>query len=448
MVKDMSSGKPLKLILGFCLPLLVGNIFQQLYNMVDSVIVGRFVGKEALAAVGATGSINFLVIGFALGICSGFAIPIAQCFGAKDYGKMRKSIANATYLGILITLVLTVTTVLLAPSILHWMNTPQNIYQQSYDYIVVIFLGIGATMLYNMLACIFRALGDSRTPLYFLILSSLINVVLDLVLIINFKMGVRGAAVATVTAQAISGIACYLYMKKKLTIALCHGDERKLDFGHCRQLLAMGIPMGLQFSITAVGSVILQTAVNSLGSDTVAAVTAANKISMIFTQPLDTVGVTMATYGGQNFGANKIDRIFEGVKCSFAISLTYSIVMAIIVSLSANQLGLLFIEASETAILAQVGQFLKVNACFYWVLAILFILRNLLQGLGYSFLAMFGGVFELVGRSFVAIGLVSKFQFLAICFANPVAWFLADVLFVGGWIFKARELHRLQKESH
>lgn len=447
MVKDMSSGKPLKLILSFCLPLLIGNIFQQLYNMVDSIIVGKFVGKSALAAVGATGSINFLVIGFALGMCSGFAIPIAQSFGAKDYTKMRRSIRNAGYLCVLITVLLTAITVTMTPTILSWMQTPQDIFQQSYDYIVVIFYGIFATMLYNMMAGIFRALGDSKTPLYFLILSSIINIVLDLVLIIVFKMGVTGASVATVVSQAISGIACLIYMKKKLTIVAYQEDEKKLDLKYCQHLLSMGLPMALQFSITAVGSVIIQTAVNSLGSDTVAAVTAASKISMIFTTPLDTMGVTMATFGGQNLGAGKIDRVFEGLKKGLMLSIGYSLVMAVFVNVFANELGILFIDASETTILKQVGQFLKINAFFYWVLAILFILRNLLQGLGYSFLAMFGGVFELVGRAGVAFGLVSSFGYTAICFANPVAWLLADVLFVGGWLMKSKELKQMMKNQ-
>jgi len=440
MVKDMTSGKPLKLILSFCLPLLVGNIFQQLYNMVDSIIVGKFVGKEALAAVGATGSINFLVIGFALGICSGFGIPIAQSFGAQDYSRMRKTIVNAAYLCAIVTILLTGITVVMTPTILSWMQTPEDIFAQSYDYIIIIFYGIFATMLYNMMASIFRALGDSRTPLYFLILSSVINIVLDLILIINFHMGVRGASIATVVAQAISGAACFIYMRKKLTLVKCSKEEMQFDIKHCSQLLSMGLPMALQFSITAVGSVIIQTAVNTLGSDTVAAVTAASKISMIFTQPLDTLGVTMATFGGQNLGAGKLDRIFDGLKKSLLLGLGYSLIMAVFVSIFANVLGLLFIDASETAILAQVGQFLKTNAFFYWVLAILFILRNLLQGLGYSFLAMFGGVFELVGRAGVAFGLVSTFKYTAICFANPVAWFMADILFVSGWLVKSKAL--------
>lgn len=442
MTKDMTEGKPLKLILAFCLPLVIGNIFQQLYNMVDTIIVGQYVGKGALAAVGATGSINFMVIGFAMGICSGFGIPIAQSFGAKDYKKMREHIRNAIYLCIAITIGLTILTVFLTPTVLTLMKTPSDIYQQSYEYIIVIFYGIFATMLYNMLSSILRSLGDSKTPLYFLVLSSIINIGLDLFFIINLNMGVTGAALATVIAQAISGICCYLYMQKKFTILHYEDDEKKYNIVRIKQLLAMGLPMALQFSITAVGSVIVQSAVNTLGSDVVAAVTAAIKISIMLTAPLETLGITMATYGGQNLGAGKIERIFQGIKQSFFISIIYCVIAVVVVFISARYLGMLFIKANEVTILDNVAYYLKANSAFYFLLGILFILRNTLQGLGYSFLAMFGGVFELIARVIVAFGFVGVFGYSAICFANPLAWLFADILFVGGYLYKAKELKR------
>lgn len=442
MTKDMTEGKPLKLILAFCLPLVIGNIFQQLYNMVDTIIVGQYVGKGALAAVGATGSINFMVIGFAMGICSGFGIPIAQSFGAKDYKKMREHIANAVYLCFGITVGLTILTVLLTPTVLTLMKTPSDIYQQSYEYIVVIFYGIFATMLYNMLSSILRSLGDSKTPLYFLVLSSIINIGLDLFFIINLNMGVIGAALATVIAQAISGICCFFYMKKKFTILHFEDNENRFNVFRSKQLLAMGLPMALQFSITAIGSVVVQSAVNTLGSDVVAAVTAAIKISIMLTAPLETLGITMATYGGQNLGAGKVERIFEGIKQSFFISIIYCVIAVIVVFISARYLGMLFIKANEVAILDNVAYYLKANSAFYFLLGILFILRNTLQGLGYSFLAMFGGVFELVARVIVAFGFVGVFGYSAICFANPLAWLFADILFVGGYLYKSKELKR------
>ena len=270
MKKDMTNGSPWKLIIAFGIPLVIGNIFQQFYNMVDSIIVGKYVGKVALAAVGSTGSLNFMIIGFGIGICSGFGIPIAQSFGGKKIKQMKEYIINAFYLCTIITIVMTIVTVLLLPKILTWMQTPSNIYDQAYDYIVVIFLGLFATMIYNMLASILRAIGDSKTPLYFLILSSVINIALDLYFITQLNMGAAGAAYATVIAQFISGIACYVYMKKKTDILTFEHDEKRFQKIHCLKLLQLGLPMAMQFSITAIGSVVIQSAVNTLGSDVVA----------------------------------------------------------------------------------------------------------------------------------------------------------------------------------
>ena len=308
--------------------------------MVDSIIVGKYVGKVALAAVGSTSSLNFMIIGFGIGICSGFGIPIAQSFGGKKIDDMKKYIINAFYLCILIT----------------------NIYQQAYDYISVIFLGLFATMLYNMLSSILRAIGDSKTPLYFLILSSIINVVLDLLLITQFHMGVLGAAYATVIAQLISGIACLVYMKKKTDLLSFEHSQKSFCLSYCLKLINMGLPMALQFSITAIGSVVIQTAVNTLGSDIVAAVTAAMKISVMLTQPLETLGLTMATYGGQNLGARKIKRIFTGLKMSYMIGLVYCVIIFIFVYLSSDLLSLLFIDAKETMIMGCIKQYLLFNS--------------------------------------------------------------------------------------
>ena len=277
MVKDMTRGNPIKLILSFCLPLVAGNIFQQLYNMVDSIIVGKFVGVNALAAVGATGSINFLVLGFALGLCSGFGIPVAQSFGAQNYSMMRKHVANALYLCLFATIFLTTITLFTTPSLLRLMQTPSDIYQDSYTYISIMFMGIIATIYYNMLSSILRALGDSKTPLLFLAVASIINVILDYIFVVYFKMGVAGVAWATLIAQAISAVLCAFFMAKHFPILKFSKEELKLDGHCCKELLAIGLPMALQFSITAVGSVMIQTAINGLGSAKVAAVTAANK---------------------------------------------------------------------------------------------------------------------------------------------------------------------------
>ena len=443
MKKDMTVGNPLKLILTFAIPLVIGNIFQQFYNMVDSIIVGKYVGKVALAAVGSTSSLNFMIIGFGIGICSGFGIPIAQSFGGKKIDDMKKYIVNAFYLCTIFTVIMTIITYFALPYILTLMQTPQNIYSQAYDYISVIFLGLFATMLYNMLSSILRAIGDSKTPLYFLILSSIINVVLDLLFITQMNMGVLGAAYATVIAQFLSGVACLIYMKKKTDLLVFEHSQKRMDKQYCSRLIGMGLPMALQFSITAIGSVVIQTAVNTLGSDIVAAVTAAMKISVMLTQPLETLGLTMATYGGQNLGAMKIDRIFKGLKMSYLIGFVYCAVILLFVYLFSDLLALLFINASETMIMACIKQYLMFNAVCYYILSILFILRNLLQGLGYSFLAMFGGVAEMIARCIVAFCFVSQLGFMAICIANPLAWIFADIVFISAWIYKKKELKLL-----
>lgn len=447
MKKDMTIGSPLKLIIAFGIPLVIGNIFQQFYSMVDTIIVGKYVGKTALAAVGSTGSLNFMIIGFGIGICSGFGIPIAQSFGGKKIKDMKKYIINAFYLCIAITAIMTIVTVIALLSVLELMQTPGDIYQEAYNYIVVIFIGLFATMLYNILSSILRAIGDSRTPLYFLILSSIINVVLDLVFITQFNMGAVGTAYATVISQFVSGAACFVYMKKKTDVLSFEHDDKKFSKEHSIRLLEMGVPMALQFSITAIGSVVIQSAVNTLGSDVVAAVTAAIKISIMLTQPLETLGLTMATYGGQNLGANQIDRIFAGLKVSYIIGAVYCIVIFVFVYFTSDYLSLLFINANETTIMAEIKQYLLVNSIMYYFLCILFILRNLLQGLGYSFLAMFGGVAEMIARCIVAFFFVASFGFNAICFANPLAWIFADVVFVGGWLYKRKELKLLQKKE-
>ena len=306
--KDMTVGSPMKLILGFSVPLLFGFLFQQFYSVVDTVIVGQFLGMNALAGVGATGSINFMIVGFCMGVCSGFAIPVAHKFGARDYSGMRQIVANCVWLSLLFSAVMTVIVVFLCDDILRWMNTPEDIFEDAYSYILIIFIGIPATYLYNMLSGIIRSMGDSKVPLFFLVLSSVLNIGLDLLCIVNLRLGVAGAAIATVVSQLISGVLCLFYMIKRYEILHITKEEWKINTHHMKVLCGMGIPMGLQYSITAIGSVILQTAVNGLGSLAVASVTAAGKVSMFFCCPFDAMGSTMATYGGQNVGAKKLDR--------------------------------------------------------------------------------------------------------------------------------------------
>lgn len=436
MVKDMTTGNSLKLILAFSVPMLLGNLFQQFYNMVDSIVVGKYVSTNALAAVGATGSLNFLVIGFVMGICTGFNIKVSQAFGSGNHSEMRSYIINGTYLCAFFTIILTGLTLLFTRPVLVLMRTPSVILDDAYNYIIIVFAGIFVIMAYNYLSCIQRALGDSRTPLYFLIVASLINIVLDLVFVLHFHMGVKGVGYATVIAQGIAALLCLLYMKKHYSILNFTKEELHFDWNKCKQLMGIGVPMALQFSITAIGSIILQIAVNSLGPNSVAAVTAANRLQIMFTQPLETLGLTMATFCGQNLGANKLNRIQDGIRIALKLSISYCLILLVVMMVFAPKFSLLFVNAGETEVITKTVEFLRINSCFYMALGILFILRNSLQGLGFSILPMFAGVVELVGRSVVAICFVTFFHYRAVCIASPVAWILADILLVVVYYYK------------
>ena len=424
--KDMTKGSPMKLILGFSVPLLFGFLFQQFYNLVDTLIVGRYLGVDALAAVGATGSLNFLIIGFCMGVCNGFAIPLAHKFGAADYSGMRKFMMNAVYLSAIFAVVMTIVTVVFCRPILRIMQTPENIMNDSYSYIVIIFLGIPVTYLYNMVSGVIRSMGDSKTPVYFLVLSSVLNIILDLTFIICFKLGVMGAALATVIAQGVSGIGCLFYSKHHFEILHTTKEEREWNTALMGTLCGMGIPMGLQYSITAIGSVILQSAVNGLGSDAVASMTAGSKISMFFCCPFDALGSTMATYGGQNVGAKKLDRISKGLKSCSMLGIGYSILAFLVLTLFGGKLSTFFVSGDAPEVIANSAQFLFWNSAFYIPLAFVNIVRFLIQGMGYSKFAILAGVCEMAARTLVGFLFVPLFGFRAACFASPVAWIFAD----------------------
>ncbi len=439
-VKDMTVGSPVRLILGFAIPMLLGLLFQQFYSMVDAVIVGRCLGVDALAAVGSTGAVNFMVNGFVIGICSGFAIPVAQQFGAQDYSNMRRFVANAAWLAAIFALVMTVGISSLTWNILVWIKTPEDIIRQAYLYIVYIFLGIPATLLYNLLAGIIRSLGDSKTPVYFLVLSSILNIGLDLAFILGLKTGISGAAYATVLSQAVSGILCFFYMRKKFGILKIERDELRLSKGHVGTLCVIGIPMGLQYSITAIGSVIIQAAINSLGSVAVASVATAQKSSLLFCCPFDALGGTMATYTGQNAGAKKFERIEQGVRSATLLGSVYSLGAFILLFFFGEMIPRLFVDASETVVIRQAHQYLVISAMFFILLTFVNVWRFTIQGLGYSGLAVVAGVCEMIGRAFMGFVLVPIFGFKAICLASPVAWFLADLFLVPAFRFCIRRL--------
>lgn len=430
MTKDLTQGKPWKLIIGFAFPLFLGMLFQQFYSLVDTMIVGRFLGANALAAVGATGSINFLIIGFCNGVCSGFTIPVAREFGAKNYVKMRKVVANSAWLSGIFSIVMTVVTVLFCRQILELMRTPADIIDGAYEYIVIIFAGIPATYLYNLLSGIIRSVGDSKTPVIFLALASMTNIVLDIFFIGVLHTGVMGAGIATVISQAVSGLACLVYMSKKYDILKISKEEWQWDAKIVKILCSDGMPMGLQYSITAIGSVILQTAVNSLGTAAVAAVTAGSRLGFFFCTPFDALGSTMATYGGQNIGAGKVERIGEGLKAANIMGFIYSLVSFLVLAKFSSYLLLLFIDSSEVEIMKDAYLFMVVNSGAYFLLTLVNTMRFIIQGLGFGQFAMLAGVLEMIARTLAGIFLVPQFGFLGAAIASPLAWVFADAFLI------------------
>ncbi len=442
MTKNMTVGSPMKLILGFAIPLFFGFLFQQFYSLVDTLIVGRFLGTDNLAAVGATGSINFLIVGFCMGICSGFSIPISHKFGAGDYPGMRRYVANCIWLSAAFGLGITVLTTCLCRQILLWMRTPQNIIDGSYAYIWVIFLGIPATFLYNMTSGVIRALGDSKTPVIFLLMSSVINIGLDLYFILSLHMGVAGAAWATVIAQGVSGLCCLLFIVKKFEILRLEREDWAPDRHMMQVLCGMGVPMGLQYSITAIGSVILQSATNMLGSDAVAAVTAAGRIGGFLACPFDAMGSTMATYGGQNVGAGKLERLGSGLKSCILLGAGYAVIALLISIFFGRNLAVLFLDASEVDIINNVRYFMIVNTLFYFPLALVNIIRFLIQGMGFPAFAILAGVFEMVARALTGVVFVPLLGFAGVALGSPIAWIFADLFLIPAYFHVRRVLEK------
>lgn len=443
-MKELTTGKPLKLIFLFTIPLLIGNIFQQFYNMADMIIVGQTLGKNALAAVGATGSITFLIIGFAQGLTSGLSIITAQRFGAKDYQGVKKSFATSIMISSVLTVVLTVLSLIFVRPLLLLMQTPPEILADAQTFISIILIGIFAAMAFNLLSNMLRALGDSRTPLVFLIIASVINVVLDLVLIINFHMGVAGAGVATVTAQIVASLLCLVYIQRRIPNLQVRKKDFRIDRREIRDHLNAALPMGFQTSIIAIGAIVLQGALNSLGTDAVAAQAAAGKIDQFAIQPMMSFGITMATFTAQNYGAKKYGRILEGVKSALSLSIIFSFFAGGIVIFFGKQLVTLFVSASETQVIHLSQIYFNINGSLYWVLAILLVVRYTLQGLGQSVIPTLAGIMELVMRSFAAILLTAMFGYVGAAAASPLAWIGSTVVLVFSYFKAIKRLKQLE----
>lgn len=438
--KSMTSGNPMGLILGFAIPLLFGQLFQHVYSMVDTMIVGKTLGVSALAAVGATGSITFLVLGLCMGMCGGFAIPLALAFGANDEKRLHKYEGNAIVLTAIFAVILTLFTVVFCRTILLAMHTPEDIREFSFRYLVIIFAGIPFTMLYNLLSGFLRSLGDSRTPLYFLIFSSVLNVILDLAFILFLHWGVSGAAAATILSQGISGILCIVYILHAFPMLHIQKSDLHLEKDCVRYLLSMGLPMGLQFSVTAVGSIIIQTAVNGLGSAAVAAMTAAQKVDMFVQSPFAALGNTMTTYAGQNVGAAKYDRLKKGLFDACLLGCGYAVLVGFFYNTVGKYSFLLFINASETDVLAKAGQYMSIVGFFYISLALVNIVRFTIQGMGFSTFAIFAGFAEMIARGAIGLFLVPVFGFTAVCFSGPAAWICADCFLIPAFFWCLKRL--------
>lgn len=438
--KEMTSGASFPLILNFTLPLLLGNLLQQTYSLMDAAIVGKYLGINALASVGASTSVVFLILGFCTGCCSGFSIPVAQKFGARDYVTMRRFISVSLKISGVMSVVLAIITSLLCAFILRTMQTPENIFDGAYTYLLITFIGIPSIFFYNLLSGIIRALGDSKTPFWFLLLSSVLNIILDLFCIIVLGWGVAGAAIATVFSQGVSSVLCYIYMNRKYEILKTTPSERRFRSDIARQLLGIGVPMGLQFSITAIGSIMLQSANNALGTACVAAFTAAMRIKMFFMCALDSLGIAMATYSGQNYGAGKPIRIWQGIKSSYVMMLVYVAAINIIIWCFAEKFALLFIDPSETEVIKDTALFLHINLSFFPLLGSLIILRYTIQGAGYTKLAMFSGVSEMIARIMVSLVVVPLFGYLGVCYGDPTAWLFANLFLTPAFIYVYRRL--------
>ncbi|TLQ06899.1 MATE family efflux transporter [Marinilactibacillus psychrotolerans] len=426
MKKDMTTGSPMKLILSFTVPLLIGNLFQQFYNMADSYIVSQTVGVEAFSAIGSTTSLQFLIIGLAIGLTAGLSVITAQRFGRKDEEALRKNLAASVVISIVIAIILTLLTTTFTEEILTLMQTPEETYQYAYNYLNVIFWGIGATLLFNLLANLLRALGDSKTPLYFLILTSILNIILDYVLILYFDMGIRGASVATVISQIVSSILCLIFIWKKVPLLRIHKEDWTFNWPEYKEHLRIGLPYGFQYSIIAIGAVAITVTLNKLGANAVAAFTAAQKIDTVAMLPLQSFGVTMSTYAAQNYGARKLNRIWYGVNQAIKLSLSYSIIIGIVLLIWGRQLALLFVGAGASAeVISMIQQFFLTNSTLYAILSLLFIYRHTLQGLGNSLAPTVAGIGELVARAGAATLLSIPFGFLGAALSNPLAWIAA-----------------------
>ena len=425
MSNSMTQGNPLKVMLQFAFPLLIGNLLQQTYNIIDAAIVGQSLGAQALASVGASTSVQFLVLGFCMGSCTGFGIPVAKYFGAGDLKHMKNIIFNGAVLTAVIAVIITVLCTLLCPWILQVLSVQSDIYANAYSYLMIIFLGLPFTLLYNYLSSILRAVGDSRTPFLFLAFSAVLNIFLDLFFILVADWGCAGAAFATIAAQAISGILCLIVIIRRMEVLWLSKENRVVRGDSITELLQMGLPTGLQFSITAIGSMVMQSAHNGLGGDYVSAFTAGAKLKQFTMCPFDAIATSVSVFCSQNYGAGKIDRIHKGLRQGIAVGVGYGLFAGLILIFAGRPLSMIFVSKDASGVLDASAKYLRCMGYFYWSLGILNVTRMVTQGVGHSGRAFFSGVMEMIARTIVSLGFVETFGYTAICFADQTAWIAA-----------------------
>ena len=425
MSNSMTQGNPLKVMLQFAFPLLIGNLLQQTYNIIDAAIVGQSLGAQALASVGASTSVQFLVLGFCMGSCTGFGIPVAKYFGAGDLKHMKNIIFNGAVLTAVIAVIITVLCTLLCPWILQVLSVQSDIYANAYSYLMIIFLGLPFTLLYNYLSSILRAVGDSRTPFLFLAFSAVLNIFLDLFFILVADWGCAGAAFGTIAAQAISGILCLIVIIRRMEVLWLSKENRVVRGDSITELLQMGLPTGLQFSITAIGSMVMQSANNGLGGDYVSAFTAGAKLKQFTMCPFDAIATSVSVFCSQNYGAGKIDRIHKGLRQGIAVGVGYGLFAGLILIFAGRPLSMIFVSKDASGVLDASAKYLRCMGYFYWSLGILNVTRMVTQGLGHSGRAFFSGVMEMIARTIVSLGFVETFGYTAICFADQTAWIAA-----------------------
>lgn len=423
--KNMTQGNVLKIMLSFGFPILLGNLFQQFYNFTDLIIVSRKIGVEALEGVGATASLTELIIVFINGLTNGFSIIIAQYFGAGDEKNVRRSVAATLTMSVVFTVIMTALSLFFIRDILKLLHTPDTVMQNAYDYISVLLMGLIFTMAYNMCANILRAIGNSAAPLIFLVISTFLNIGMDLLFVVVIPMGIRGAALATVLAQLISAILCFIYIMKKCPEIHLSKKDFSFDKNLLGKMLSTGFSMAMMLAIVSLGSVILQSGINGLGEETIAAHISARKVISLFMMPIAVIGSACATFTSQNYGAGNMERVFEGIKKGMLLGILWSTVSLLLLFPFTEQFVLLIIEkedANNLFLIETATKYVRISVPCFYVLIFLIVLRNALQGMGRRIVPIIVSATELIGKVVAIRLLVPMLGYLGVCITEPIIW--------------------------